>query len=49
MNVFIFIEVLALVFAGLAAAKTPEPPHLSFGWGSVFLLILVLIFGGIRF
>ena len=49
MTLNLFLEVLALVLCGLAAAKTPEPGHLSFGWGAVFLLILVVIFGGIRF
>lgn len=49
MTVFrLFLLVLALVLAGLGAVKCPEPPHVSFGWSAVAILILTLIVPGIH-
>jgi hypothetical protein len=48
MSLSLFLEVLAAVLILLAAIKTPEPPKLSFGWCGVFLLVVVLVLGGIR-
>lgn len=39
----LFVLVLALVFAALAAAKIPEPPRLSFGWAAFALWLVVQI------
>jgi hypothetical protein len=48
MTLHLFLLVLALVLAVLAAVKCPEPPHCAFGWASVALLILTLIVPGVR-
>jgi uncharacterized membrane protein len=48
MSLSLVLEVLAAVLILLAAIKTPEPPKLSFGWCGVFLLVVVLVLGGIR-
>jgi len=48
MNVHLFLEVLAAWLIALAAFKCPEPPHVSFAWLGVFILVLVLVLGGLR-
>jgi len=44
----LFALFLALVLLGLAAAKTPEPTHVSYGWLGVFLVVLVYMLSGVR-
>lgn len=48
MTLHLFLLVLALVLACLAAVKCPEPPRCSFGWTAVAILILTLIVPGIH-
>lgn len=43
LTIKLFVEILALVFAGLAAFKCPEPPRLSFGAMAFFLFLLSLL------
>jgi hypothetical protein len=49
MTLSLFLMVLALVFLGLATAKTPEPPRLAFGWAGLFLWLLVEMLGRGKF
>jgi hypothetical protein len=40
MTLTLFVQVLALVFLVVAAAKLPELPHLSWGWAGLALWLL---------
>lgn len=48
MTLNLFMQVLALVALVLAAAKSPEFPHISWGWLGMALWMLTVVFGGLR-
>jgi len=43
-----FLVLLGFVFLFIAALKTPEPPHLAYGWAGMALWMLTQVLGGLR-